>query len=457
MPRCRKYSHLICFFVICTACFTFSLPKVNAQTVLQIDSIGQDLNAFTEGLVRQAEDPGLQLPFADFRAMVSEPFSSLPAIVQLSERIGFYRARETEVQAQWYPQVSVSAGGQETSYDTRSSSRSESASLGVSQLVYDFGGVSAALKASQQQTEAIRIESRIQQSETLLALIRSYLEWVRASYRLQLSQGYVASRQQFLELVQARESIGGSSKADVIRAETKLVEARDELPFSFRSVDQARASLIELYGNIPQQPLIFQLPMLDEAAMSSASLSTSQLKVAAIEKTVKSAEEQLRAESSRLFGAIRLDGSYQNVKDPVFNTSESTRVQLTYQVDVFSGYAQTARIDQARFRLNELKAEKDRLKREQSRILSSALADHRSQQESTQSRIKLVRAAKRASDITRELFVFNRGSISDIFKAQEDYLSASRNLLDAMVNSQLSYYTLLHEGGLLLDRFELTL
>lgn len=457
MPRCRKYSHLICLLVICVGSFTLGFPKGNAQTVLQIDSIGQDLNAFTEGLVRQAEDPGLQKSFVEFRALVSQPFDSLPAIVQLSERIGFYRARETEVEAQRFPQVSVSAGGQETSYDTRSTSRSESASLGVSQLLYDFGGVNAALKASQQQTEAIILESRIQQSETLLVLIRTYLEWVRATYRLQLSQGYVASRQQFLELVQARESIGGSSKADVIRADTKLIEARDELPFSFRAVEQARAGLVELYGRVPEQPFLFQLPVLDEATMSSSALSASQLKVAAIEKTVESAEEQLRAERSRLFGSVRLDGSYQSVKDPVFNTSESTRVQLTYQVEVFSGYAQSARIDQARFRLNELKSEKERLQREQSRVLSSALADYRSQRESTQSRTQLVRAAKRASDITRELFVFNRGSISDIFKAQEDYLSASRNLLDAMINAQLSYYTLLHEGGVLLDRFELTL
>jgi adhesin transport system outer membrane protein len=327
----------------------------------------------------------------------------------------------------------------------------------VSQLVYDFGGVNASLKSNEEKTEALILESRLQQSQMLLSLIRSYLEWARASYRLQMSEDFVSTREQFLDLVKSRESIGGSSRADVIRAETKLIEALDELPFSVKAVEQANASLVEMYGAIPESVQLFQTPLLGDEMQRHETTGLYPIKIQAIDKSIASAKAQLRAAEIRRYGVIRFDGTYQNVNDPIFNTSESTRLQLSYQVDIFSGYAQNARIDQARFQLSELEAERDRVKKEQARVLSVAFADYRSQVASTRSRVKLVRAAKRASDITRELFVFNRGSISDIFKAQEDYLSASRNLLDTMINAQLSYYTLLHERGYLLEKFELTL
>ena len=52
-----------------------------------------------------------------------------------------------------------------------------------------------------------------------------------------------------MESTRQREELGGASNADVIRAETKLSEALDKIPFQVKALKDTRAKLIEFFEN----------------------------------------------------------------------------------------------------------------------------------------------------------------------------------------------------------------
>ena len=53
------------------------------------------------------------------------------------------------------------------------------------------------------------------------------------------------------------------------------------------------------------------------------------------------------------------------------------------------------------------------------------------------------------------MFELNKTSINDLFRSQEEYLSAAKNLVDAMVDKNINYYKMLASFGLLLETFDL--
>ena len=76
------------------------------------------------------------------------------------------------------------------------------------------------------------------------------------------------------------------------------------------------------------------------------------------------------------------------------------------------------------------------------------------QSASVVSRAELVIGAKLSNKVNKELFELNKTSINDLFRSQEEYISAAKNLVDAMVDKNLSFYQMVNKFGLLLDMFD---
>jgi outer membrane protein TolC len=130
---------------------------------------------------------------------------------------------------------------------------------------------------------------------------------------------------------------------------------------------------------------------------------------------------------------------------------------LAYRVEFYSGGAQMAVIDQTAAKRTELKWEVERIERDQRRVLQESFANYLAQKTSTNSRISVLRGVKAASDITKDLFNYGRSSLTDVFKVQEDYLAAAKNLVETESDFQVSYYEMLHSYNLLLKKFEISI
>ena len=85
--------------------------------------------------------------------------------------------------------------------------------------------------------------------------------------------------------------------------------------------------------------------------------------------------------------------------------------------------------------------------------LDQSLIDYEAQSAQVLSRIDLVKGAKVTIKINKELFDLNRMSINELFRSQEEYIVAARNLVDAVVEKNLSFYRLIANFNQLLNLF----
>ena len=197
-------------------------------------------------------------------------------------------------------------------------------------------------------------------------MIQATTEVRRATQRLELSTAFVSSRRQFLELIRQKEGLGASSSADIIRAESKVFEAADELPFAVRRLNDARSRYKELFGGVPSQPIPeLQLPKVTGFADLTPEDAVARLsEVIEAELNLDAASLEFGASKSATFGGIALEGTLSKTKTPNSASSQESSIFLRYKVDIFSGFAQSARIDQQGAKRKEAQWELDRIRRE---------------------------------------------------------------------------------------------
>jgi outer membrane protein TolC len=172
---------------------------------------------------------------------------------------------------------------------------------------------------------------------------------------------------------------------------------------------------------------------------------------------LKAAENDYEAAKLRLLGAAQLESSNNKSKTDLYGPRNDATLQVVYRVEFYSGGAQTAVIGQTAAKRNELRWEVERIEREQRRVLEESFSNYLAQKTSLTSRISVLRGAKAASDITKEQFNYSRSSLTDVFKVQEDYLAAAKNLVETESDFHFSYYELLHAYNLLIKKFEISI
>jgi len=418
-----------------------------------LKSVGKELDSLASKLVESVESPQANAPFEGLRQILIRGLDSTPALLKRIEEKRFTDAKRDEARSRLLPRLSASANTGRSDIKNSAEGNANTESINVSQLVFDFGSSIRGLQATNRLAEAADARVRLSRSESLLELSRVWMDLRRANQRLELSTAFVASRRQFLDLIRQKEALGASSAADIVRAEAKVFEAADELPLAIRRLSEARSRYKELFGVDPASTIPeFQLPKLaDPSNLSPADAASRLTTVLESELKLEAAELELKAARTAMLGAITLEGSKSRTKTPGSAEKEENSVFFTYRVDFFSGFAQAARVDQQGAKQKEAQWELDRVRREALKQLEDGYAAYQAQKSSLSSRVAVLKSAKASSDIAKELFLYNRGSLTDVFRGQDEYLTAARNLVDANADFKISFYTLLHRFDQLLS------
>ncbi|MDA9689534.1 TolC family protein [Betaproteobacteria bacterium] len=416
----------------------------------------EDLNTTVENIVGQAKNQDRLLEFNRLREIVSVPFDSTPLFLQTLESLKLAEERKNEVFSRFLPRVTSSVGGGVKSGGLNNDGNSQSINLNVTQLVYDFGVTGKQLNAAEKESLASQSKVEGQRTDLLLAIITTIHEVYRAETQLVLSQGFVDARKGFLESTKQREELGGASNADVIRAETKLSEALDKIPVQVKVLKDSRAKLLEFFENVDLNLELTQLPVINPEKLLITDETVQKIFIIReLDNQLNAAMLQFEAEKNSSFGRFNLQAAYQNTDTNLLSPQEQSSLLLTYQIDIFTGFERASKINQASYRVSALEFEKERQKRELETQLRESINSFDAQSALVLSRAELVVGAKLSNQVNKELFELNKTSINDLFRSQEEYISAAKNLVDAMVDKNLSFYQMLANFGLLLQMFDL--
>ena len=415
-----------------------------------------NLNVLVEQIVDQAKNSSNLREFKRLKEIVIVPFNSTPLFLQTLESLKLAEEKKNEIFSKFLPRATSSIGGGIKSGGLNNDTNSKSINFNVSQLVYDFGVTKRQVNASKQEMLATQSRVDTQRTELLLEIISALHEVYRAKTQLLLSQGFVEVRRGFLLSMKEREKLGGSSGADVIRAETKLSDALDKIPLQVRMLRDSEAKVFEFFAQGVADISLTKLPNVDSQDIAiTDEILEKNFKILELLGQVDAARLNFEAERRTSFGKFALQAGYQNTDTNLLSPQEQSSLLLTYQVDVFTGFERSSKIAQAGYRVSTLEFELERVKREIKTQLGQSINAFDAQSASVLSRAELVVGAKLSNEVNKELFELNKTSINDLFRSQEEYISAAKNLVDAMVDKNISFYQMMAKFGLLLSIFDL--
>ncbi|NBP39403.1 MAG: TolC family protein [Betaproteobacteria bacterium] len=439
-----------------------------AQSQVLLSSIepAAGLATLSDQLISETQNDQQGRAFSDLSQLLQKSFSQSPIPAKTRRTIAASEARIEEAQAAFLPRLSTSLGAGRTDYGATSSANGQGdRSINASQLIYDFGLSPALREAAEQRFTAAEQSARTEQSKLALSMLQAVLDWQRNSQALALAQAFVQTRQQFFDLTATRSREGMNSPFDVQRAKAKLLEAQDEVPGAQRRLESSATRLGELFGPQLQAaslPARFQLPQVPSALSSSSSLADNRSQAAStdvktlspfrdMQATSEALSKELRAEQSRLWGAFSAEASHSiNDVGSSFERKRSAAI-VVFRSELLSGFAQRARIRQAAERLGESKFELERLERELLARLQIAQQEWEASARIQATRRELLLEMRQAELSTRELFLFARASLTDVFRAQEDFMNAAQKLLQASFDRQQAWYQWTYHQDRLLD------
>lgn len=419
------------------------------------------LNESVNNLVTLAENSSRSAPFTTLRTDINIVFNSVPAVLKTVDSINALKSQKTEAFAAFLPKVSVSVGtGTKNQVLTSYSSQGNSATQSVtaSQLIYDFGTSTSAYSSAEAKLKATEYAAYTQRSDILLQMLVATLEYQKSNQSLLFTQGFINTRKDFLEIMRQKEDLGAGSKLDIIRARTKLSEALDELPLAERKLRASQATYKNLFGFSPKfKEISYQLPQNIAAELNRGpdEIIADVNSVKEADYNARSLKEEYSASRGRLFGAVTVEASRTLSQDYPLNQNSINTAMLVYRADIFAGFAQSARAKTIAAKASEAEFEKDRVERDLTRRLEVAQSDINSTREAFRTRLDLLKGSQATDIATRELFLLNRGTLTDVFKAQEDVFSAAQKLIAADFDRKVAIYTFLHLSDRLIELFDL--
>ena len=387
-----------------------------------------------------------------------------------------------EAAAALRPQLSGSgvAGRRETAPDTVLQTPPRSGNelalgLTLRQLVFDFGASTGSVAAAAAREAALGSRLASRRSELALRAVNAWVDLERERQQLRLAQDLAATALGLVDLVRERERIGGGSRADVVRAEARHAEALATIIAARRRVLAAEAAFAEAFGApapaaTPLPPDADLPPGAARAVAEPGAWAGGMASVAGVEAGVEPAllaalvagfpglnEAELVVQAARRDYAVAVARERPSVgleaavtrRDLVGPGSPGTdgSVQLVVRHSFYSGGAGVARGQQALARQTQAEEELAALRRRVERAVVQTLAEVAQGDALVEARRTAARAAAASLRTVREQFAFNRGTLLDLLRAQEDVYGAGAGLLEAVSQRANSRWQLLHLSG----------
>lgn len=331
----------------------------------------------------------------------------------------------------------------------------------LSQLLMDFGASGERLRAADLSAEAAFWQSHASVEEEILYAVTAYLDVARLTAQRQLAEHNMQQHQRIFEDVQLRREAGAGSQADMLRAQSRLSDAKSRLV----SLEGDLARAVNVY-----QEAFFTMPdvlALPQGAALLSESSAEQLLNDALTRNASLRSQTLASEASdaeaqstrnaRLPSlSVAVEGRQFDVND--FSDSDND-VALLFNLDYtpYSGGATSARIAQAVERQQQSQFEQQALRRELEREVRSAYTDTRTRRAELEAQTATLAAEEEALLAYRDQFAVGRSSINDLLDAQRDLFQTALELVDRRVRWEQASFQQLAVTGQLLDVMEIYL
>jgi outer membrane protein TolC len=393
------------------------------------------------------------MPFDEFKWRIKEAIDTSPDIAVVSNLAEQSKTSKSLAMSSLLPQVTgTSDSGKRTIknpwLDTSLTQDGSNFGITVSQLVFDFGATMFGLKAGKARVKAAEELLMSKKSEQALKSINAFIELERARDQHKLATQNAQSRLELTKLVKERFALGGGTKPDVIRAESRYAEALSTVAMTSSKVSAAEATYRELFASNPTGVVVgpdheFVIDGLNKSAEELAGTYPGLLQLARLKDAASEESKAIIAKTLPSFNLV-----YSNTSQGHFvanvNPASSSSLVLQMSVPLYDGGAGAARKDDARLKAKQTELEFDAALRSFEKILLQNQAEVKNSEEILTSRSVSVRSSIASMRAVREQFAFNKGTLLDLISVQDSLYQSGRDMIDANADRHLARYRLAH-------------
>ncbi len=392
-----------------------------------------------------------------------------PRVLAAESEVAFANQQVTEARSAYYPDLSADLTASQGNNLSRIGAGALSASrlfnrfgqgIVLSQLVTDSGRTPNLVASSRLHAQASAQDYQRSRYDVLLAVNRSYFNFLHAQALVKVAEQTVDARQLLLDQVSALAKNQLKSQLDVSFTAVNVSEAKLLLIRAQDSVQTAAAELVRALGS--DQPTTYRL--VDEPLPPSPSQNAEELVAQALANRPELAGLRLSRESAYKFAAAEKDLSRPTISLlavagflPFINqTSTTTPIPKEYEgaavnveFPLFNGRLFAARREAA----HQLAMESDQRLRDEResvvRDVRSAWASASTAYQRIDVTAQFLRQAALALNLAQGRYNLGLSSIIELTQAQLNVTQAEVENLSAKYDYQIQYAVLQYALGLL--------
>lgn len=466
-----------------------------AAPAVEILGRASDLAAPDTGPAARDADPLLQAPPAETATEATTEMAAIPATVTAGEpefvayiveavrdhpvvaaarsARGVADAIVEEAEAARLPELTVSLSGRGimsnrtaiAGGDTgqagpvRQDFRTD-ATLGVSQLLYDFGATQAEIEAAQRRGDVSQEELRLAIGELVLQAVASHLEVLQWRKKRALALDNVDYHARLLDQVEDRVLSGAEPQSTLLLARSRLSDARATAIEADGALDQAKAAYRQVFGQSPDEaPLIDPIPEPPglptdiEAALEEAQRGNIALR--ARRSAVEAARQSHAAAQATRLPRLRLEAQatqYDVLRQGTGLYDVTGGLVIGHEL---LGFSERARERQALERRRQAEAGERSALLETQRLVVALFTELMADANRREALAVSVEANLDRLAAYDEQFRIGRRSLIELLDVRSDLFRARMQLVDQETALALARYQLLDATGRLVGHFGL--
>lgn len=331
------------------------------------------------------------------------------------------------------------------------SSLSQTASVSINYLLYDFGGRSATLENAKQLLIAANATRDATLQSNFLSAVQAYYALLSARASVQSFQTDELKAQESLAAALARYQAGVATPVDRLQAQTTLSQARLNRIRGEGEANNAQGTLATIMGFDASQPYTLQAiadgtpdPVTEQdIGKLIAEARQKRPDLAAAESQIKAAEAQLQATKASGMPTISV-GAMAGVSNPDI---QNNSIGITLSVPLFSGFKTTYQARAAQAQLEGKVADRDRLANQIALDVWKAYQGMLTNSQALRSADDLVVAAEQSEKMILGRYKAGVGNILDTLTAQSALANARQQRVAALYNFLISRFALAQAIG----------
>ena len=289
------------------------------------------------------------------------------------------------------------------------------------------------------------------EQQVLTDSVTAYMNVLRDQAVLELNINNEQVLRRELEAAQDRFDVGEVTRTDVAQAESRLARAIADRVAAEGNLEISRADYVQVIGTAPgalDQPAPYSALPADLFEVKTLSGGNNPAVLAAFAREA-AARDAVQLVTGELLPSLTLDGAYGYSDDPSFSTlnSESATVGATLTIPIYQAGAVTSRVREAKQLVSQRRMEIADAKRQSIEDATQAwevLVTARAQVTAFEEEARSTRIALEG---VQEESQAGLRTVLDVLDAEQEYLDARVNLVDARRNEVVASYALLSTLG----------